>query len=106
MKKPSFAALLYRELLLIKKLLLAYGIGSLIFILFPVLILLSFRFGNFSISIERFYEAFEVEVRSVVLVFIDDFLHVNHLQFCNFYTYFFEEQIHQNIPFLHLILLQ
>ena len=46
MKKPSFAALLYRELLLMKKSLLAYGIGSLIFILFPILILLSFRFGN------------------------------------------------------------
>ena len=51
MKKPSFAALLYRELLLIKNLLLAYGIGSLIFILFPILILLSFRFGNLELII-------------------------------------------------------
>ncbi len=46
MKKPSFGALLYRELLLIKKSLLIGGITSLLFILFPVLILLSFRFGN------------------------------------------------------------
>ncbi len=46
MKKPSFAALLYRELLLMKKSLLAVAIGALIFILFPVLVLLSFRFGN------------------------------------------------------------
>ncbi len=51
MKKPSFAALLYRELVLMKKLLLAYSIGSLIFILFPVLILLSFRFGNLKLII-------------------------------------------------------
>lgn len=46
MKKPSFAALLYRELLLMKNSLLAGAIGALIFILFPVLVLLSFRFGN------------------------------------------------------------
>ena len=51
MKKPSFAALLYRELLLMKKPLLAYGIGSLIFILFPVLVLLSFRCGNLRLII-------------------------------------------------------
>lgn len=51
MKKPSFAALLYRELLLMKKSLLACGIGALIFILFPVLILLSFRFGNLRLII-------------------------------------------------------
>ena len=51
MKKPSFAALLYRELVLMKKLLLSYSIGSLIFILFPVLILLSFRFGNLKLII-------------------------------------------------------
>ncbi len=46
MKKPSFAALLYRELLLVKKSLLVGGIMSSTFILFPILILLSFRFGN------------------------------------------------------------
>lgn len=46
MKKPSFAALLYRECLLIKKSLLVGGICALIFILFSVLVLLSFRFGN------------------------------------------------------------
>ncbi len=51
MKKPSFAALLYRELLLMKKPLLACGISSLIFILFPVLVLLSFRFGNLRLII-------------------------------------------------------
>lgn len=51
MKKPSFAALLYRELLLIKKLLLSYSICSLILILFPVLVLLSFRFGNLKLII-------------------------------------------------------
>ncbi len=51
MKKPSFAALLYRELLLMKKSLLVSGTGSLIFILFPVLILLSFRFGNLKLII-------------------------------------------------------
>ena len=36
MKKPSFTALLYRELLLIKKSLLVGGIFALIFILFSV----------------------------------------------------------------------
>ncbi len=51
MKKPSFAALLYREFLLMKKSLLVGGICSLVFILFPVLILLSFRFGNLKLII-------------------------------------------------------
>ncbi|MBQ8410856.1 MAG: hypothetical protein IJX15_03885, partial [Ruminiclostridium sp.] len=51
MKKPSFTALLYRELLLLKKSLLIGSIGALIFILFPVLILLSFRFGNLKLII-------------------------------------------------------
>ncbi len=51
MKKPSFGALLYRELLLVKKSLLVGGITASIFILFPVLILLSFRFGNLKLII-------------------------------------------------------
>lgn len=53
MKKPSFAALLYRDFLLMKSSLLACGIGALIFILFPVLILLSFRFGNLRLIIPQ-----------------------------------------------------
>lgn len=51
MKKPSFFALLYREVLLMKKSLLVSGVIALIFILFPVLILLSFRFGNLKLII-------------------------------------------------------
>ena len=45
-KKASFTALLYRELLLCRKVLITYLITSLIFLLIPVLVILSLRFGN------------------------------------------------------------
>ena len=45
-KKASFPALLYRELLLCRKVLITYLITSLIFLLIPVLVILSLRYGN------------------------------------------------------------
>ena len=45
-KKASFTALLYRELLLCRKVLITYLITSLIFLLIPVLVILSLRYGN------------------------------------------------------------
>ena len=45
-KKASFAALLYRELLICKKSLMAYAVSTVIFTLIPILFILSLRWGN------------------------------------------------------------
>lgn len=52
-KKASFAAQLYRELLLCRKSLMVYGVSTLIFTLIPILFILSLRYGNLTMLPEN-----------------------------------------------------
>jgi ABC-type Fe3+ transport system permease subunit len=54
-KKGSFSALLYRELLLLRKALTTYLIMTLIYCLMPVLVTLSIRYGNLAMLPEHIF---------------------------------------------------
>ena len=53
-KNGSFSALLYRELLLLRKSLTTYLIMTFIYCLMPVLVILSIRYGNLAMLPEHF----------------------------------------------------
>lgn len=52
-KKASFPALLYRELLLCRKSLMAYVVSTVIFTMMPILVILSLRYGNLTMLPEH-----------------------------------------------------
>lgn len=52
-KTGSFAALLYRELLLCRKSLKAYVVSTVIFTMMPILVILSLRYGNLTMLPEH-----------------------------------------------------
>lgn len=53
MKKSSFGALLYRELILCRKSLMAYVVSTLIFTMIPILVILSLQYGNLTMLPEN-----------------------------------------------------
>lgn len=48
-KKASFPALVYRELILCQKSLMAYAVSTLLFTMMPILVILSLRYGNLAL---------------------------------------------------------
>lgn len=52
-KKASFTALLYRELILCRKSLMAYVVSTVIFTMIPILVILSLQYGNLTMLPEH-----------------------------------------------------